>query len=159
VLSFTGKLDEGLAQYRRNVEINPTFTETAFKVGLAYLYQGKYSLAEASVNGLYASRNPRDKALAAGVLGEIEVGRGGESVSSEKNDQRDFLKLYAYSTLANFMVTLSSRGEVDEDEARSMLRIQNELIQQFDSTLAAQLDQASMQSFRDFVNKYRVRMG
>jgi len=80
-------------------------------------------------------------------------------VSSEKNDQKDFLKLYAYSTLANFMVTLSSRGEVDEDEARSMLRIQNELIQQFDSTLAAQLDQTSMQSFRDFVNKYRVRMG
>jgi len=80
-------------------------------------------------------------------------------VSSEKNDQKDFLKLYAYSTLANFMVTLSSRGEVDEDEARSMLRIQNELIQQFDSTLAAQLDQTSMQSFRDFVDKYRVRMG
>lgn len=80
-------------------------------------------------------------------------------MSSEKNDQKDFLKLYAYSTLANFMVTLSSRGEVDEDEARSMLRIQNELIQQFDSTLAAQLDQTSMQSFRDFVNKYRVRMG
>ena len=80
-------------------------------------------------------------------------------MSSEKNDQKDFLKLYAYSTLANFMVTLSSRGEVDEDEARSMLRIQNELIQQFDATLAAQLDQTSMQSFRDFVNKYRVRMG
>ena len=80
-------------------------------------------------------------------------------MSSEKNDQKDFLKLYAYSTLANFMVTLSSRGEVDEDEARSMLRIQNELIQQFDSTLAAQLDQTSMQSFRDFVDKYRVRMG
>lgn len=80
-------------------------------------------------------------------------------MSSEKNDQKDFLKLYAYSTLANFMVTLSSRGEVDEDEARSMLRIQNELIQQFDATLAAQLDQTSMQSFRDFVDKYRVRMG
>ena len=80
-------------------------------------------------------------------------------MSSEKNDQKDFLKLYAYSTLANFMVTLSSRDEVDEDEARSMLRIQNELIQQFDATLAAQLDQTSIQSFRDFVDKYRVRMG
>ncbi len=80
-------------------------------------------------------------------------------MSSEKNVQNDFLKLYAYSTLANFMVMLSSRGEVDEDEARSMLRIQNELIQQYDSTLATHLDQGSMQSFRDFVNKYRVRMG
>lgn len=79
-------------------------------------------------------------------------------MSTEKDVDKDFLKLYAYSTLANFMVTLESKGEVDEDEARSLLRIQNELIQQFDSTLAAQLDQASMKSFRDFVSKYRVRM-
>jgi hypothetical protein len=80
-------------------------------------------------------------------------------MAAEKDVQRDFLKLYAYSTLANFMVTLGSRGEVDEDEAKSLLRIQNDLIQQFDSTLSSQLDQASMQSFRDFVSKYRVRVG
>jgi len=79
-------------------------------------------------------------------------------VSAEEDAQKDFLKLFAYSTLANFMVTLGSRGEVDEDEAKSLLRIQNDLIQQFDSTLATQMDQASMQSFRDFVNKHRVRM-
>lgn len=79
-------------------------------------------------------------------------------MSTEKNIEKDLLKLYAYGTLANFMVTLGSKGEVDEDEAKSLLRIQNDLIQQFDSTLAAQLDQASMQSFRDFVSKYRVRM-
>ena len=79
-------------------------------------------------------------------------------MSAEEDVQKDFLKLFAYSTLANFMVTLGSRGEVDEDEAKSLLRIQNDLIQQFDSTLATQMDQASMQSFRDFVNKHRVRM-
>jgi hypothetical protein len=79
-------------------------------------------------------------------------------MSTEKNVQKDLLKLYAYSTIANFIVNLGSKGDVDEDEAKSLLRIQNELIQQFDSTLAVQLDETSMQSFREFVNKYRVRM-
>lgn len=84
--------------------------------------------------------------------------RPSENMADEKDVQKELLKLYAYSTLANFMVTLGSKGEVDEDEAKSLLRIQNDLIQQFDSTLAAHLDQTSMQSFRDFVSKYRVRM-
>ena len=79
-------------------------------------------------------------------------------MSDEKDAQKDLLKLYAYGTLANFMVEIGSRGEVDEDEARSLLRIQRDLIQQFDTTLAAHLDQPSMQSFRDFVDRYRVRM-
>jgi hypothetical protein len=79
-------------------------------------------------------------------------------MSTEKNVQKDLLKHYAYSTIANFIVNLGSKGDVDEDEAKSLLRIQNELIQQFDSTLAVQLDETSMQSFREFVNKYRVRM-
>jgi hypothetical protein len=79
-------------------------------------------------------------------------------MSTEKNVQKDLLKLYAFSTIANFFVNLGSKHDVDEDEAKSLLRIQNDLIQQFDSTLAVQLDEASMQSFREFVNKYRVRM-
>ena len=80
-------------------------------------------------------------------------------MATENNIQKDLLKLYAYSTLANFMMDLASKGDVDEDEARTLLRLQNELIRQFESTLATQLDQASMQSFRDFVEKYRVRIG
>jgi hypothetical protein len=45
-------------------------------VGLVYLAQGKYTLAEASEVALYERGNPRTKALAAGILGDIEVGRG-----------------------------------------------------------------------------------
>jgi len=71
-----GRYDEALAQYRKNVEMNPAFVDTAFKVGLVYLMQGKYTLAEASQNSLYEHGNPRTKALAAGVLGDIEAGRG-----------------------------------------------------------------------------------
>ena len=76
VLSIAGKLDEALTQYRRNVEVNPFFTDTAYKVGLVYLAQGRYSLAEASESALYGRGDSKMKALAANILGEIEVGRG-----------------------------------------------------------------------------------
>jgi hypothetical protein len=56
------------------------------------------------------------------------------------------------------MVSLGSQSEVDEEDARAMLRLQNDLIQHFDATLATELDQASLQAFREFVRKYRVRI-
>jgi tetratricopeptide (TPR) repeat protein len=76
VYTITGKLDEALGQYRQNVEINPSFTDTAYKVGLVYLVQGKYSLAEASESALYTRGDSKMRALAANILGEIEAGRG-----------------------------------------------------------------------------------
>ena len=79
-------------------------------------------------------------------------------MSTEKSIQKDILKLFAYSNLANFMVTVASRGEVDEEEGKALLRIQNDLIKQYDSTLAAHLDPESMDAFREFVRKYRARM-
>ena len=79
-------------------------------------------------------------------------------MSTEKDAQKEFLKLYAYGTLATFMLSVSARGEVDEDEGRMLLRLQNELIKQFDSTLTPLLDPAAMESFREFVSKYRARM-
>ncbi len=75
VLAMNGRFDEAAANYRKNVEPNPKFPDSAAKVGLAYLYEGKYSLAEASV-AAYGKGDAADRALAAGVLGDIEVGRG-----------------------------------------------------------------------------------
>jgi len=76
VLSLNGRYDEALVQYRKNVELNPQFTDTGLKVGLVYLLQGKYALAEASATPLYEKGQPHVKALAAAVLGDIEIGRG-----------------------------------------------------------------------------------
>ena len=76
VYAISGKMDEALAQYQKNVQINPAFTGTAPKVPLAYLAEGKYSLAEASASEIYSRGDPLTKALCANVLGEIEAGRG-----------------------------------------------------------------------------------
>ena len=78
VLALNGRYDDALVQYRKNVELNPKFTDTALKVGLVYLIQGKYSLAEASATSLYEKGQPDVKALAAGILGDIEVLTGHE---------------------------------------------------------------------------------
>jgi eukaryotic-like serine/threonine-protein kinase len=76
ILALNERYDDALVQYRKNVELNPKFSDTGIKVGLAYLAQGKYSLAEASATPLYEKGQPDVKAMSAGILGDIEVGRG-----------------------------------------------------------------------------------
>jgi len=57
--------------------LNPTwFVASGSKIALAYLHEGKYSLAEASARSAYESGKPSERAAAASVLGDIEVGQG-----------------------------------------------------------------------------------
>ncbi len=79
-------------------------------------------------------------------------------LSVEKNAQNDLLKLYAYGTLANFWITVGAKEGVDEDEAKTFLQLQQSLVKQFEKTLQAHLDETSMESFKEFVNTYRVRI-
>jgi tetratricopeptide (TPR) repeat protein len=77
VLAVNGRYEEAIAAYRRNLELNPTwFGMAANKIALAYLHQGKYSLAEASAQSAYDRATGPDRAGPASVLGDIEVGRG-----------------------------------------------------------------------------------
>jgi tetratricopeptide (TPR) repeat protein len=77
VLAMNGHLEEAVAAYRRNLELNPSwFGMAANKIALAYLHQGKYSLAEASAQSAYDRASGPDRAGPASVLGDIEVGRG-----------------------------------------------------------------------------------
>jgi tetratricopeptide (TPR) repeat protein len=78
VLSLNGRFEEAIAAYRKNLKLNPSWSPNreADKIALAYLHEGKYLLAEASAQWAYARSKPADRAEAAGVLGDIEVGRG-----------------------------------------------------------------------------------
>ena len=81
VFFYNGKLDDALAQYRKNLELSPKLTgtvfgETAAKVALVFLFQSKYSLAETSLESMRLKGSPGDRALATEVLGDIEIGRG-----------------------------------------------------------------------------------
>ena len=77
VLAVSGRYEEAIAAYRRNLELNPTwFGMAANKIALTYLHQGKYSLAEASAQSAYERASGPGRAGPASVLGDIEVGRG-----------------------------------------------------------------------------------
>jgi len=77
VLASNERYEEALAQYRKNAQLNPTWrTSSADKIALVYLQQKKYSLAEASAQAAYSRTSGADQAKMAGILGDIEVGRG-----------------------------------------------------------------------------------
>jgi DNA-binding winged helix-turn-helix (wHTH) protein/tetratricopeptide (TPR) repeat protein len=77
MLVMNGRLEEAIAAYRKNQELNPTwFLAPANKIALAHLHEGKYSLAQASAHQAYASGKPAIRAAAASILGDVEVGRG-----------------------------------------------------------------------------------
>ncbi len=77
VLAINGRYDEAIESYRKNAELNPDWLGGSnVKIALSYLHEGKYALAEASAQSAYEKARKLDRADLAGVLGDIEVGRG-----------------------------------------------------------------------------------
>ncbi len=74
-LALNGRYEEALAAYQKNRELNPSWARrSSYKITLAYLFPGKYSLAEATAQS--ASEETGPEARAPALLGDIEVGRG-----------------------------------------------------------------------------------
>jgi tetratricopeptide (TPR) repeat protein/TolB-like protein/tRNA A-37 threonylcarbamoyl transferase component Bud32 len=77
VLAVNGRFEEAIAAYRKNLELNPTWYESSgSKMALAYLHEGKYSMAEASAQSAFQQSKPAERPAAASALGDIEVGQG-----------------------------------------------------------------------------------
>jgi tetratricopeptide (TPR) repeat protein len=77
VLAMNERYEEAIAAHRKNQELNPAWCKRSpYKIALAYLHEGKYSLAEASAQSAYEKSRPTGGALEASALGDIEVGRG-----------------------------------------------------------------------------------
>ncbi len=77
-------------------------------------------------------------------------------MSRETDGQRDCLKLLAYGYLASFWIDISTKEYDDEAEAKSILRLQESLIREFESTLREHFDEAAMNEFRNYTQRYRV---
>jgi tetratricopeptide (TPR) repeat protein len=76
VLASSGRFEDAIAQYRKNLELNPHFSDSDVKIALGYMYEGKYTLAETSAQEALERGNQEAQELATGVLGDIEVARG-----------------------------------------------------------------------------------
>jgi tetratricopeptide (TPR) repeat protein len=100
VLAINERYEEALAQYRKNAQLNPTWaTGSGEKIALVYLQQKKYSLAEASAQAAYSRTSGDERAVTAGILGDIEVGRGRlePAVSRYEEAARIFAKQHPLS--------------------------------------------------------------
>ena len=71
---------------------------------------------------------------------------------------KDLLKLTAYGLLAQFWTDIGTREEMDEEDAKELLLLQKALIDEFDRTLQSNLDADSMRAFREYVEKFKVRI-
>jgi hypothetical protein len=76
----------------------------------------------------------------------------------EKNPAADLLKVYSYGALAQFWANLGTEDEIPEEDAKSLLLLQKALIDEMDSTLQKYLDATAMKNFREYVDKFRVRI-
>jgi hypothetical protein len=85
-------------------------------------------------------------------------GRVGEIVSFNRNPQADALKVQVYGTLANFWLELGTKGEMGEDEAVVLLQLQQALIQECERKLAPYSSEDEMGAFREYVDKFKVRI-
>jgi tetratricopeptide (TPR) repeat protein len=78
VLAANERYEEAAAEYRKNLELHPTWFSgtSAIKLARTYLFQGKYALAEAIAQAAYDKSVKAGRADCAEVLGDIDVGRG-----------------------------------------------------------------------------------
>jgi len=83
---------------------------------------------------------------------------GGGITSTEKDPQRDLLKLFAYGQLANLWITLATREAMSEKEAKALLGVQEAVIKEFEKTLQAYFDFPSMKAFGEYITRYKVRL-
>jgi len=83
---------------------------------------------------------------------------GGGITSTEKDPQRDLLKLFAYGQLGNLWITLATREAMSEKEAKALLGVQEAVIKEFEKTLEPYFDFPSMKAFGEYITRYKVRL-
>src|SRR5438128_5866610 len=65
VFAISGRFEDAIDQYRKNLELNPRFIGSpGVKIALGYLYEGKYTFAETSAREALERGNQDVKALA-----------------------------------------------------------------------------------------------
>jgi eukaryotic-like serine/threonine-protein kinase len=111
VLALNGRYEEAIALYRKNMELNPSsFFGSAEKVALAYMYEGKFSLAEATAQSAYERSDATNRAEAAETLGDIEAGRG--RLDAAVGRYGEAARIYAAQNPAKTFGALLKAGQI-----------------------------------------------
>ena len=125
VLTLSERYDEALAQHRKNAQLNPATwgAGAAYKIALVYLFQKKYSLAEATAQAAYSRTSGAAKALMAGVLGDIEVGRGRLEEAASRYEEAARLFAKQLPLRADFPLLKAARIHLAQGNPQAVLEL------------------------------------
>jgi len=125
VLAMNGRFEEAIADYRKTQELAPAFSAAysgdAEKIALVYLYQGKYSQAEASAQSAYKKSDMAGRALLASALGDIEVGRGRLDRAAARYEES--ARLYATTNPVRSSAPLWKAGQIYFEQGEPQLAL------------------------------------
>lgn len=95
------------------------------------------------------------------IIASLKLRQGqyydGPSLMQDGSD-RALLELEAYLGLAQFWLKLGTQEEMEEEEAKSFLLLQQALIEKFERTLRANIGNVPAEEFRNFADKFKVRI-
>ncbi|MFY9532200.1 MAG: protein kinase [Candidatus Acidiferrales bacterium] len=75
IFSINGRFEEAIPLYRKSQELHPEFG-SGLKLSLCYIFEGKYSLAEASAEPFLQETDPLTRGGAEAVFGDIQSASG-----------------------------------------------------------------------------------
>jgi serine/threonine protein kinase/tetratricopeptide (TPR) repeat protein len=111
VLAMNEQFEESIAAYRKTEELDPALSGLcADDIALVHLYQGKYSLAEASAKSAYERSDVAGRALLASALGDLEVGRGRLDRAAARYEES--ARLYATTNPVRSSAPLWKAGQI-----------------------------------------------
>jgi tetratricopeptide (TPR) repeat protein len=122
VLALNQHFDEAIAEYRKDIELNPTF-EYPTKIALAYLFENKNALAEATAQSAFEKTQGIDRAFAASVEGDIAVGRGDLAQAVTRYEQTAQLLAKIDPVVSNNPLLKAARIYFAQGEPQSVLAL------------------------------------
>jgi tetratricopeptide (TPR) repeat protein len=128
-LAMNGRFEEAIAAYRKAQESGTasspgaadSATADADKISLVYLYQGKYSPAEASAQSAYEKSDMAGRALLASALGDIEAGRGRLDRAAARYEES--ARLYAKTNPVRSAAPLWKAGQIYFEQGQPELAL------------------------------------
>jgi tetratricopeptide (TPR) repeat protein/predicted Ser/Thr protein kinase len=125
LLAMNGRFEEAIAAYRKNVELNPTFMNAldSTKLALAYLHEGKYSLAEAAAQSAYERNKVAGGAREISVLGDTEVGRGRLDRAVARYEESARLYATQDPTLPYLVLLKASQVHLEQRQPEALLAL------------------------------------
>jgi tetratricopeptide (TPR) repeat protein len=102
IYAVTGHLDRASAEFKKNLELHPEFSEVREKAALAYLLAGRNREAKEAARTAYKRATGLGRAFARNVQGDVAVGNGDLALAAKYFEQAALISGTDNPLLANW---------------------------------------------------------